>query len=222
MSAEVNQDVEQEVVQPTETEAVQDQPQPQKGSAEYNFGEMRKLVAEQNRQLELQARRLQELENSSQQPASQSDEIDVDSIDQDAYLTKRQAEAIAYRQTQEMLYLQERAFMEDKMRIKCRDYDEIVTRENIDELIRNEPDLELAIKNAPNPFATAYSFLKKVKGPKQKQSDEAEKIVRNAQKPVSSNAIPARPLATANQYARMTATERDLLNREMIQSASRR
>jgi hypothetical protein len=51
---------------------------------------------------------------------------------------------------------------------------------------------------------------------------EAEKIIKNAQKPVSSNAVQTRPLASANSYAALGAEERKSLYEEMMNSASRR
>ena len=53
-----NENVEQEVVQPSEEEVVvelqEDEEEPKKGSAEYNFRELRKITEDQKKALEQQ------------------------------------------------------------------------------------------------------------------------------------------------------------------------
>src|ERR1700684_1230453 len=94
MSEEVNQNVVEEVVQPTETEQVQDEvhetKQPQKGSAEYNFREMRRVMEQQSREI-------QDLKYQQQQKnapiASEPDDY-LPGVNKDEILTKAQVEAL--------------------------------------------------------------------------------------------------------------------------------
>lgn len=222
MSEEVNQNVDQEVVQPTQTEA-QDQGSQasSQGSQEYNWKEARKQMSEYQR-------RIQDLEhhiqNQQQQVQPQLEEDDLESIDQDSYLTKRQAEALALRKTQELFRQQEIATAEDRARLKFRDYDDVVTEEHIQELI-NDKDVLKSLKTAEDPFALSYKLIKQsafFNEKTKKPSREAEKLTKNAQKPVSVNTIQASPLAAAESYAFGSEAERKALWKETIDAASRR
>lgn len=222
MSEDENDNVEA-VVEPSETETTQEdsvqQKEPQKGSKDYNFAEARRIMQEQNRRIA----ELEERARYYQQPvAEQKDELE--GLGQDEVLTRRQAEAIALRKAQEMLAERDHATAEDRARLKFRDYDDVVTDQNVRELIEDDPDLADAIRNATNPHMTAYKLIKKTKPAEKmvKKSMEAEKIIKNAQKPVSSNAVQTRPLASANSYAALGAEERQALYREMMESSSRR
>lgn len=221
LSEDVNTDV-QEVVQPSEPETVQDNSvsqEPQKGSSEYNFRETRKIIEQQSREINELRYHLGAMQ---QKPAP----VEEDPSDSD-YLTKKQ-----WRELEEQREAQRRAQLEydaaeDRMRLKNRDYDEVVTEQNIKELIEDDSDLSETLRNAPNPYATAYKLIKKSsfyqqKQVKPKKNMEAEKIVQNVSKPVSSNAVQARPLATANEFASSSSEERQALYREMMSYASRR
>ena len=223
MSEEVKPDVE-EVVQPTETEASHKESEkpkePEKGSAEYNFREARKIMSEQNR-------RIQELEEHlrSKDVVSAPQKDELEGVSDDEFLTRKQAEAIALRKAQELLQEQEYSTLEDRTRLKFKDYDDIVTEDNVKQLIEDDRDLADSIKASPNPYVTAYKLIKKSafyheKG--KKPSRDEEKLVKNAQKPVSSNAVQTRPLQNANSFAFSSKEEKDALYKEMMQYASRR
>lgn len=225
MSVDVNQNVE-EVVQPTETADVQDSHQeetqehqkPQKGSKEFNFRELERKLEEER----LQRLRLEEYVRNSQQ--KQQVEAEDDS-DDDVYVSRKQVEAIALRKAEELLQQQNAATLEDRTRLKFKDYDDVVNEYNIKQLIEDDPDLIETLKVSPQPYATAYKLIKKsafyqVKS--EKRNPDAEKILKNTQKPVSSNAIQARPLAQASSFSGMSQGERDALWKEMQEAASRR
>lgn len=223
MSEEENVNVE-EVVQPSETDQVQDEaPQaqaPQKGSKEYNFAEQRRIIEQQNR-------KIQELEEAVRYGVKKQPEPedDLEHLGQDEFLTRSQAEKLALKKAQELLAQQEASLAEDRMRLKFKDYDDVVTEENVKELIGDDRELADSIASSPNPYAAAYKLIKKAafyqeKG--KKKSQEAEKIVKNAQKPISSNSVQARPLAAANTYAFASDGEREALYKEMMEYARRR
>jgi len=211
--SEENEDVEV-VVEPSEPEITSEQPEqedvpqePAYGSPEYNFRELRKVAEEQQREL-------RELRAQVQRPVQQEEPED----DEDDFLTKKQVKAL--------LQQQEQASLEDKMRIRHRDYDDVVTDENIKRLIENDDDLADSIRRASNPYAVAYKFIKKSafysdgqKLNSKKQSD-VEKIQKNSQKPASANAA-TKPLQSANSYASMSQGEMDALYKEMMECASR-
>ena len=190
MSEDENMNVE-EVVQPLEAETTQEdsyeQKEPQKGSKDYNFAEARRIMQEQNRRIaELEERARYQHREPVAEPKDELEGLGPDEI-----LTRRQAEAIALRKAQEMMAERDLATAEDRARLKFRDYDDVVTDQNVKDLIEDDPDLADAIRNSSNPHATAYKLIKKTKPQMKevKKSMEAEKILSNAKKPVSSNAI---------------------------------
>jgi hypothetical protein len=221
VSEEENMNVE-EVVQPQETvsvEAASTSKEPEKGSQEYNWKEARREMSEAQR-------RIQELEaalrNQVAQPVNKDE---LDGVGDDDFLTRKQAEALAIRKAQEMMQEQEIASQEDRMRLKFKDYDDVVTEENVKDLIEDDHDLQETIKSSPNPYATAYKLIKKAAFYQQKgmkRNPDAEKIVKNAQKPISSNAVQNRPLGAANSFAFSSQEEREALYKEMMGYASRR
>ncbi len=219
MSEEENSNVE-EVVQPSETEAVQEVSAKQpENSQEYNWKAARRELSEAQRQIQ----ELQQQLYSKQVPAAeQRDELE--GVSKDDYLTRGQAEALAQRKAQELFEQQQQATAEDRVRLKFKDYDDVVNDDNLKELIENDEDVWHSLKNSPNPYASAYKLIKKSafyseKG--KKRSQDAEKLVKNAQKPVSSNAVQARPLASANTYANGSDEERKALYKEMMEAARR-
>lgn len=229
MNQAPNSNVEQEVVAPEEESSsevkIQSQSQePEYGSKEYNMREMRKLIERQDREIQ----DLKELAYQRMQPQAKEDEDDdLDGVDKDALLTRGQAERLAFRKAQELIQQQEVANLEDKTRLKFRDYDDVVTEENVKNLIDDDRDLADSIKNSPNPYATAYKFIKKASfyqesTKKKPPKEEAEKIIKNAQKPVSANAVQSRPLSQANAYMNLNEQEKVDVYREMMHYAGRR
>lgn len=215
-----NKDVEV-IVQPSESEETvkpdSSPKEPQKGTAEYNFREARRVMEEQQR-------RIQDLENvvrSKQQPEPQIKD-ELENVASDDYLTRKQAEVLALRQVQEALLQQEKNQLEDRTRFKFKDYDDVVTEENVKELTKDDADLTQTILSSPNPFAAAYKLIKQTSFYEQKsrkRPEEAEKIVKNAAKPVSANAVQARPLASANAFASTSKEEQQAAYNEMMNYA---
>lgn len=224
---EENNDVEEDVVDPSnqdqesQEQSEQAVSEPQQGSQEYNFREMRKIVEEQQQ-------RIRELENVRyQQPeAAVEEEEDSSSYDEDDFLTVKQAKKLAAKQVREMIEQQEFDTLEDRMRMKFKDYDDVVSEENVKKLVENDSDLTDSLRRAANPYATAYKLIKKSafysndNELRNKKNSENERLHKNSQKPGSSNSV-TKPLAKANSYARMSKGEMDALYQEMI-SCSRR
>jgi len=224
---EENQDVEV-VVEPSEPEIKSEEQhtqevaskEPAYGSQEYNFREMRNVVEEQQRRIrELEARNYQQ-----KAPVEEEEEV----LDGDDFLTVKQAEKLALRKAQELIKQQEIDNLEDKTRMKFKDYDDVVTEENVKKLIEDDVDLADSIRKASNPYATAYklirktSFHKKDQEEKAKKNSDVEKLQKNATKPGSSNAVAPKPLSQASSFSSMSKAEMNALYQEMQQCASRR
>lgn len=223
MSEEETMDV-AEVVQPQETETVPEPiaKEPARGSAEYNFREARKLMQEQSRRIqELEQREYQRGQAAQQEPVDE-----LAGVGQEDYLTRKQAEALAIRKAQELMAQQEYATAEDRVRLKYKDYDDTVTDENIEELIKDDHEVAELIKSSQNPYASAYKLIKKSafynEKSKKRAPDVTDKVTKNTQKPISSNAVQARPLAQANSYAFSSEEEKRQIYSEMMGYANRR
>lgn len=224
MSEDQTHDVVEEVVAPESQETGQKQEvsqEPQKGSPEYNFREMRRALEEQQR-------RIRELEGALTQSTAKSQQDEDEHLNADDFLTVKQAEKLALRKAQELIQQREVDILEDRMRMKFKDYDDVVSEENVKQLIEDDHDLAVTLQNSPNPYAAAYKMIKKsafYKGAEemsQKRAKEAERITKNTQKPASVNAIPSKPLAEASKFAQFNEQEMKALYKEMMESASRR
>jgi len=220
--SEENEDVEV-VVEPSDQEIKSEEQQSQSkepayGSQEYNFREMRRVVEEQQR-------RIKELESKNyQQKEPEEEEV----LDGDDFLTVKQAEKLALRKAQELIKQQEIDTLEDRTRMKFKDYDDVVTEENVKKLIEDDVDLADSIRNASNPYATAYKLIKKTSFHKKdneeraKKNSDVEKLQKNSTKPGSANAVAPKPLAQATSFSSMSKAEMSALYKEMQECASRR
>jgi hypothetical protein len=227
MSEVENSNVVEEVVQPSNEEQVQQQAQsePEEGSKEYNFREMRRAMQEQQREL-------YELRNyvayQSQAPQQKQEEdvrFDKDDIPTWGQLEKvidKKAEAKA----RELMQQQQADELEDRVRVRIKDYDDVVTEENVKTLFE-DPILTEAIKHAPDPYSAAYKMIKgshfynqKIVPPK--KNLDAEKIVKNAQKPMSSNAVRSEAIQNATSYASYSEDEKQSAWRRMNEASKRR
>lgn len=223
MSEEENSNV-TEVVQPSETETSQTPAQAAStesstNSADRNWKEARRTMEEQNR-------RIRELESQLYQPKAPEPEYrdELEEVGQNDYLTRKQAEALALRKAQELLEQQHYSQAEDRARMKFRDYDDVVTEDNVKELTQ-DPDVLHTLKASPDPYAAAYKLIKNssfYSEKNKKPTVQEEKMAKNLQKPVSSNAVAQRPLANANAYAFGSEDERKALWAETVNSARRR
>lgn len=223
MSEEENMDV-MEVVQPQETETVQESKEPVKGSAEYNFRETRKLIEQQSREIqELKQREYERMQAAQAPQAAQVDELG--GLSYEDYTTRKHVEALAARVVEERLAQQEYATAEDRVRLKHKDYDDVVNDENIQKLINDSPRLANLLKSSDNPYLDAYEFIKQTSFYNEKNKKRApgvDKVAVNSQKPVSVNAVQARPLTQANSYAFSSEEEKRAMYNEMMGYANRR
>lgn len=230
MSEIENSDVVQVVVDPADNGVVEEHvdEEPKKGSPEYNFRELREKMEAQTKLINEQQNRIRDLENSPkyQPQEEEADYDDLDSLSKDDYLTVKQAEKLALRKAEELIKQREIETLEDRIRLKYKDYDDVVNNENVQKLIEDDQVLADALRYSPDPYSTAYKLIKKSTFYKEKQEgekykDEAKSIQKNSQKPVSSNAVQSKPLARANAYAAMDKQEMDSLFQEMITCARR-
>lgn len=190
----------QEAVAPETADQSQQVAPPEK-SKEFNFRKME----DKNRRLEEELMALRrEIEESRKPKEEVQEDISYQDDDLVTYANvNKLAEEKARKIIQEELAKKEKAALPAATRAKFNDYDEVMTTENIELLIQEDPDLEYDIKVAKNPCLRAYkaikasSFYNKAKASRNLDN----RIAENNQKPVSSNSLGSpSPLSQANDY----------------------
>lgn len=229
MSEATNPDVQEELVAPVEEETSQPSAanqevaaEPRPGSADYNFREMRRLLEEQQREI----RSLREERLYAPAP-QESEEEDLSTLRNSDFLTVAQAKKLAQQQAEELLHQREIDTQEERSRFRHSDYDSVVSKENIEELLKDKT-IDQTLRNSPNPYEAAYTMIKNSYSynqkmqQSQKRAAEADRIQKNLSKPASSNAIASKAISEANNFAVMNEEMRKELFREMTTHAQRR
>ena len=181
-----------------------------------------------NEVMRLQKQRIEELERDRQerevarmpQPEPEIDEFE--SEDPDNYITvakarkmaekaaEKKAKTYAQQAVQEYAQQQTVAMSEERARSKYEDYDYVMEHFALP-AIKNDPALAYKIQQSKNPAETAYKLGKLSDGyeetmTKTASSPKAEKIIKNSQRPTSSNAAGSLK-TTADKYANMSQAE---------------
>lgn len=193
MQAEETESVEvensQASAQATEAENSESQDlaqQKKKNNLEYNWAEARRSIEQRDKEIK-------ELKAQLAAPKEA-----VRSLDEDDLLTAKNGRQV-FRQEAEAIVSQallnyEASTIEERLIAKFPDFNEVVSTKNIEFLKETEPELAMSIANlANNPKAqsiVAYKLLKKLGiGSNNNSSPEKDKAVKNAQKPLSVNAV---------------------------------
>lgn len=213
----------QEAEAPAQEEQVQEQiessPEPKEDRNEVNWRQA-------NEVMRLQKQRIDELERDRHErtqaraPVEEPDEFANE--DPDNYITvakarqmadkaaEKKAKTYAQQAVQEYAQQQTVAQSEDRARTKYEDYDYVMENFALP-MIKNDPALAYKIQQSKNPAETAYK-LGKISDQyeegmtKAALSPKAEKILKNSQRPTSSNA--AGGLKTqADKYANMSPAD---------------
>ena len=188
---DVGQDV-QEVVQPPESdqqldrqEEAQPTQQSKRNDEEYNWREARRV----REQLERENRELREIADSLRQKPIE------DNLSEDDLLTVGQHKKDVERSVAKAIRDYEARTVDDRLRAKFSDYDQVVSQENIELLRQNDPELAKSLKLlADDPYdqsIAAYKMLKRFGYVSQKptQNLEKKKAIENSQKPISVNSV---------------------------------
>jgi len=202
---------EQQVVEAPE-EAKQSTEKPQEaeaGSKEYNFRRMEqkmKQLEQQNYELMQEMQRAQ-----APKPQAEPDEFsqlqadDLITFGQVSKYTEKMAEKKARELVEQEFRKREVAQQPAQVKSQYKDYEQVVTPEHIEQLVKEDPELEDLIQKSRNPYERAYKEIKKANFFREKQANKvsAEKIDENSKKPISSNSLgKQRPLSQANAYSK--------------------
>jgi hypothetical protein len=228
-------DVLQEVVNPEQSEVheqevvaqeqqeVQEETPKEDDPQERNWREARQALKELKRQNEYLKQKIEETQRHQLTKQQQEDLLAEDDFVQAKHLNKRLAEL------ERKLQQKEQETVVDRLKIRCPDFEDVVTEENINYLKQNDPELAMSLQALQHdPFAqgmAAYKILKKTDYYQNKAiMQEKAKTQENAKKPVSVNAVRKQQgaLAEANKFANgLTPDLKKSLWQEMQESRKR-
>lgn len=199
--AEQEQDVEQpeQVVE-----------QPKEDLAAKNLRALREKAERIERERDEALRRLQEIE-AKQQPVEDEDALEADVYVEGKHLNKT-AKKIKKLEQELKEYQQKNNEMLVETRLKTQypDFDSVVTKDNIEALKTNHPELAHLVRPGQDLYSTAvsaYSLIKKlgIAQPTESYSEEKTVVQRNINKPRSISSVSAQegssPLSRANAFA---------------------
>jgi hypothetical protein len=237
MPDDENSSVEEAVAQPTESEQVQDSPketpqeekQSSRGDVDYNWREARrKMDTLEQRNYELEAK-LNHLSNSQKPP----EEDELARLADDDIVTAKQARQLAQRMAKQVaeqtIREREAQTIDERLTNKYSDYAQVVTKENIDLLQQQEPELTkslYALQSDPYSQAiAAYKMLKKYGlGEQNEMAANKKKAMENSKKPVSVQTVTKSSSAIGNAHLfenGLTPELKAQLRKEMADAAKK-
>lgn len=205
MTEEENQSViEEALAQPAESveeQAVQQEEPRQTPSQimsdkEFNWAEARRKISELERRNQEQDEVIRHL--NSTKSATQSNEDDLEQLADDDIVTaaqaKRLAQKMARQVTEEALRQQSASTVDERVKARFSDYLDVVTKENVDLLKQQDPELAQSLYALANdPYAqavAAYKLLKKTGiGDMASKQPQKAKAIENSKKPVSVQSV---------------------------------
>ena len=180
------QDVPQADVQPTPDRTIDDQ--------ERNWREARRKMQDLERRSEEQQELIYRLQ-SQNQPI---EEDDLAKLADDDIVTAKQARSLAQKMAREVadeaIREREASTVDERLKNRFSDFDDVVTRDNIETLKSQDPELAMSLYAlAHDPYAqavAAYKLLKKQGiGDMAKQMPQKAKALENSRKPVSVQSV---------------------------------
>ena len=161
---------------------------------ERNWKEARRKMQE----LEKKAREQEEVIQRLTTPRPVDDELDK--LGDEDIVTKAQARKLAAKMAEEIaqkvIKERENATVEDRLQLKYNDFNQVVSKDNIELLKETEPELAMSLAQNSDPYlqgVAAYKLLKKLgigaEATPPPESREKKKAIENSQKPLSVNAV---------------------------------
>jgi len=257
MTETENHDVQEEAVAPTvedqaseqldaqgqevQSQSTEDVPQGQEDSKELNFKALRdqlRVIESQKEQLareneEYRKVLMDSIKPKAPEPAPEVDELA--DLGEEDWTTRKHVETVAQRQARQIVEealrkdREERykAQLPDMLKKQFNDFDDVVTKENVDYLKANKPHIAATLAATKDPYAQAAAAYEYIKAyvPSVGSAEDKEKAIKNAQKPGTlGNAQGASPLSQAKQFesGKLTPEMKRKLQQEMIAAARSR
>lgn len=190
-----------------------------RGNADHNWDQVRQVLQMQKQEIEELKKRLEE----KVKPIPQEEPDELDGLDPQDYVTVEKAAKLAEKKAEKKAVQAARQIVEEyihqqtvqsdeqRMRSKHEDYDYIVENFAIP-LIKNDPALAHKIQTSKNPAETAYKLGKlsdayEEQTVKQKNSNKAEKILKNSSRPVSATSVGTPLKNQADQFTNLSPSQ---------------
>jgi hypothetical protein len=191
MSEEENEVVQQATIEPSESvESNERQEETQKSRSrdqEYNWGEARRKMQDLERKAQEQDELIRRLQGVKQ---GQEDE-DMKNLTDDDIVTVSQAKKLASKMAREVaenvMKQNNLSTLEERINNKYPDFQKIVSREAVEQLKSDEPELAASLSSMQDPYQqaiAAYKLIKKMGG-KDELTLEQRKAIENRSKPQS-------------------------------------
>jgi hypothetical protein len=184
----------EEVVQPENTQSTeqsaQEKPQTQSESdKEYNFKQLRERQRQTEEQLDFYKRQVEQL-------TPKTEEAETPSVGEDDLLEGRHYKMLQKEISRlgEEIKRKEMEAIPDRLKSRFSDFNDVVTKENVEKLKKSEPELYATITSTNDLFAKGVSAYKALMGlgyykPKEDFSREKKQVEANANKPLSVQAL---------------------------------
>lgn len=198
MSVETPLQEAQEVAPPTESEQrpVTAEEARKRNDAEYNWAETRRKLQEQERQIRERDAYIAQLKNQHQPEPEEEISLAEDDLPTYGHVKKawkKQEQKLKEELRQEI----KTELAQSTLKLRFPDFDEIVTQENIEILNQQAPELALSLRDTKDPYIQSVSVYRALKmigvsgsnKPSPSLANEKEKAIKNAQKPLSVNAV---------------------------------
>ena len=238
MTEEENQEsVNEAVAQPSESGEQQDVPQeevqrpPERviDDQERNWKEARRKMQELERRTEEQDVLIKRLQG---QPQKQVDDDDLAKLSDDDIVTAKQARSLATKMArqvaEETIRQREASTVDERLKARFSDYEDVVTPENIQVLKQQDPELVQSLYALSNdPYAQAVAAYKMLKrtgvGDMAKQPPQKSKAIENSKKPVSVQSVTkSSAIGNVHNFENgLTPELRKQLQKEMEEAAKR-
>ncbi len=162
--------------------------QKKRNNLEYNWAEARRSIQARDKEIKELKDQLQKVGQPQKEEANISDD-DLLTAKDGRKIFRKEAEQIA----RDAIRKYEAETIEERLIAKFSDFNEVVSAKNIETLKETEPELAMSLaylKDDPKTQSiAAYKLLKKLGIGQQSSSPEKEKALKNAQKPLSVNAV---------------------------------
>jgi translation initiation factor 2B subunit (eIF-2B alpha/beta/delta family) len=161
-----------------------------------NWKETRRKMQE----LERKAREQEELIQRLSTPKAALQDDELDKLGDEDIVTKAQAKKLAAKMAEEIaqrvIKQREDSTVEERLSNKFEDFNQVVTRENIELLKETEPELAMSLSQNTDPYlqgVAAYKLMKRLgiggEDMPKEPTKEKKKALENSQKPLSVNAV---------------------------------
>ncbi len=193
---------------------------------EYNFSQMRKNEKQQANEIEELKEELNNLKQPQQQapPASntqQQFELGEDDLAEGKHINKLTQKI---QDLDKQVTEQRNAVKYERLKSKFSDFEEVVSKKNIDKLKQSEPELYASITSTSDVYAIGVSAYKTLKGlgiVEENYTNQKDQVQSNHNRPLSTQAIKGQgALSEKNIFAGgLTPELKKQLQQEMVEAA---